>query len=336
MYEKCGKRIFDVTASLIAAVFLFLPMCIISILVLLDVGSPVFFRQKRIGKDSREFNLLKYRTMRNTRDKNNKLYPDKERLTKLGKILRKTSVDELPNLFNVIAGSMSIVGPRPLPVRYLSRYTSEQLRRHETLPGITGISVIMGRNLLSWDETFRLDTWYVDHISLKTDIGIILRTIIAVLNRKGSASGDDDVRSEFLGTYSVEKVMASAGSDYIRLQKESNSAPKIQIADIIDRLKADGEYIGEAGCPEGDISGFSNLCCYQAGTISFLAENCSYEKAFRTDTNGQISLILTSQNEPYNDTFQCQITVKNPHHAFFSIMECFNKQQSERLGFDCS
>jgi len=320
MYEKYGKRILDVTFSLIAAIVLLLPMSIVSIMVLFDVGSPVIFRQKRIGKDNREFFLMKYRTMKNTKDKNNTLLPDRKRLTKLGKFLRKTSIDELPNLYNVITGSMSIVGPRPLPVRYLCRYTSEQLRRHEVLPGLTGISVIEGRNLLTWDETFKLDTWYVDHVSLKTDTGIVFRTIKTVINRKGSLSADNDVRSEFLGICSVEEVKALAGSNYIRLHGENDPASEIYIADIIKHLKTIGEYIDEAGCPEGKVFGFSNLNRYQTGTVTFLAEGRSFEKV-RKDAKRQICVILTSQSEPYNPLFQCQIIVKNTRHAFFSVLE---------------
>lgn len=217
MYIKVTKRVLDLVLSSIALTILCIPLTLFALVVLFDVGYPIFYRQKRIGKNNEEFYLLKFRTMSNKKDVQGVLLPDDERVTKVGRFLRMTSIDELPSLINIIVGQMSIVGPRPLPVRYLNRYTSEQLRRHNVLPGLTNLSAIKGRNLLTWDDKFKMDVWYVDNVSFRLDIKIIFQTVVAVLSRKGVSASDGDARSEFIGVETIEEVKKAGGSDYIKL-----------------------------------------------------------------------------------------------------------------------
>jgi lipopolysaccharide/colanic/teichoic acid biosynthesis glycosyltransferase len=163
-------------------------------------GAPLTFRQERPGYLGRIFKVVKFRTMKDLRDDQNNLLTDKRRVSRLGHFLRTTSLDELPELFNVLAGEMSLVGPRPLLVRYLERYNQEQARRHEVLPGITGWAQINGRNVLSWDEKFSLDVWYVDHWSLALDIRILLLTMWKVIKREGISPPDQMTTDEFMGS----------------------------------------------------------------------------------------------------------------------------------------
>ncbi|HET9623991.1 MAG TPA: sugar transferase [Kofleriaceae bacterium] len=159
--------------------------------VYVDMGRPLLFRQKRVGLGGRVFELVKFRTMRNAVDRAGRPLPDAERLTAVGKFLRAASLDELPQLLNVLRGDMSLVGPRPLLVEYLARYSAEQARRHEVKPGITGLAQVEGRNALSWPEKFKLDVFYVDHQSLALDLKILAKTVAAVVGRRGiSAAGD--------------------------------------------------------------------------------------------------------------------------------------------------
>lgn len=178
------KRCFDLVASLSAVIILSPVLVVVAVLVRIRLGSPVLFRQERPGLHGRPFVMYKFRTMTNSSDAHGNLLSDGERLTPLGKFLRASSLDELPELFNVIAGDMSLVGPRPLLMEYLPLYSAEQARRHEVRPGITGWAQINGRNAISWDDKFKLDVWYVDNRSLWLDIGIILRTVIKVVRRK--------------------------------------------------------------------------------------------------------------------------------------------------------
>ena len=163
------------------------------------MGSPVLFKQQRPGLHGKPFMMSKFRTMTDARDGDGNLLPDADRLTRLGRFLRSTSLDELPELFNVLKGDMSLVGPRPLLMRYLDRYTPEQARRHEVRPGITGWAQINGRNALSWEDKFTLDVWYVDHCSLLLDMRIILQTIWKVLRREGISQEGEATMSEFMG-----------------------------------------------------------------------------------------------------------------------------------------
>lgn len=163
------------------------------------MGSPVIYKQARPGKNEKIFELIKFRTMTDERNKEGQLLPDEKRLTKFGKLLRSTSLDELPEIFNILKGDMSFVGPRPLLIKYLERYNDFQHRRHEVKPGLTGYSQVNGRNLLSWQERFKLDVWYVDNVSLTLDIKIIISTFKVVFLRTGISSSKSSTMEEFKG-----------------------------------------------------------------------------------------------------------------------------------------
>lgn len=179
------KRIGDILISLIAIIVI-LPLFIITfILIYFKLGWPVFFTQERVGKNGRIFKMFKFRTMLNKRDKFGNLFSDEERLTSFGKFLRSTSVDEIPELLNVLKGDMSLVGPRPLLLEYLPKYTKRQMRRHEVLPGITGWAQVNGRNAISWNKKFELDLWYVENWSIGLDLKILYITLCKVIKRAG-------------------------------------------------------------------------------------------------------------------------------------------------------
>lgn len=183
--QKVLKRAFDIVVSVVLLVALIPIVIIISVLVYIKLGRPVFFVQTRPGRDGRPFKIYKFRTMINIKHDFREQIPDEERLTNFGRFLRKTSLDELPELFNVIKGDMSLVGPRPLLVEYLELYDEQQARRHEVTPGITGWAQVNGRNSITWEEKFKLDVWYVEHWSLWLDIKILLLTIIKVVRQEG-------------------------------------------------------------------------------------------------------------------------------------------------------
>ncbi len=193
------KRLFDLIMSLFLLILLSPLLLILALLVRIAHGSPVLFRQQRPGYLGKPFVCYKFRTMNDQRDENGNLLPDEQRLTPLGRFLRSTSLDELPELFNVLRGEMSLVGPRPLLMQYLDRYTPQQARRHEVLPGITGWAQVNGRNALSWEEKFRLDVWYVDHWSFWLDLKILALTAIKVLRREGISSEGYATAPEFMG-----------------------------------------------------------------------------------------------------------------------------------------
>jgi sugar transferase EpsL len=193
------KRLFDVVL-IILGLFVLLPVIgVLALLVRLRLGTPVFFRQTRPGLHGKPFTIYKFRTMINRCDENGKLLPDKDRLTSFGKFLRSTSLDELPELFNVLKGDMSLVGPRPLLMQYLERYTPEQMRRHEVKPGITGWAQVNGRNALTWEEKFTLDVWYVDHWSLWLDMKILFLTLWKIVKREGISHPGQATMQEFRG-----------------------------------------------------------------------------------------------------------------------------------------
>lgn len=194
------KRIFDLALASLGLVILSPILLAAAILVRIYHGSPVIFTQKRPGFKGTPFYIYKFRTMTDARDENGKPLPDAERLTWLGRFFRSSSLDELPELFNVLRGEMSMVGPRPLLMQYLERYSPEQARRHEVLPGITGWAQVNGRNALTWDEKFRLDVWYVDHWSLWLDIKIIFLTIWKVFKREGISQPGHATAEEFMGS----------------------------------------------------------------------------------------------------------------------------------------
>lgn len=198
-YEKYIKRPLDFSLSLMAIIFVAPILLIVGILVRLKLGSPVLFSQERPGRDEEIFKLYKFRSMTDVRDKDGNLLPDEERLPEFGKRLRSTSLDELPEFFNILVGDMAIVGPRPLLVEYLPRYNSRQARRHEVRPGLTGLAQVRGRNSLSWEEKFEEDIRYVEKITFLGDCSIIIQTIAAVLSRKGITSDASITMERFLG-----------------------------------------------------------------------------------------------------------------------------------------
>ncbi|MCS6993729.1 MAG: sugar transferase [Anaerolineales bacterium] len=194
------KRLFDLVLAGLGLVILSPVLLLLALLVRIVHGSPVLFTQTRPGFQGRPFRIYKFRTMTNARDENGQLLPDAHRLTRLGRFLRASSLDELPELFNVLRGEMSLVGPRPLLMQYLERYTPEQARRHQVLPGITGWAQVNGRNALTWEEKFRLDVWYVDHWSLWLDVKILLLTLWKVLKREGISQPGHATAEEFMGS----------------------------------------------------------------------------------------------------------------------------------------
>ena len=196
MYQKCIKRVLDIILSGLALILLSPMILITAILVKVKLGSPVIFKRERPGKDEKLFELLKFRSMTDEKDKNGNLLPDEERLTKFGRKLRTTSLDELPELINIFKGDMSIVGPRPLLIRYLPFYKDEERVRHSVRPGLTGLAQINGRNNIDWDERLSYDIKYVKHITFGEDVRIIFRTIGKVLKRSDIASGEQLVMQD--------------------------------------------------------------------------------------------------------------------------------------------
>lgn len=200
MYRSFGKRLFDLILVVPALILLAPVMLVISFLIWKQMGWPIIFTQERAGLHGKPFRIFKFRTMTDERDAEGRLLPDYERITPLGRFLRSTSLDELPQLWNVLRGEMSLIGPRPLLVRYLSRYTPEQNRRHEVMPGLTGLPALFGRNDQSWEDILAQDVWYVDHVSFWLDLKIIFGTLVVVLSRKGVSRSSDGMVPEFMGT----------------------------------------------------------------------------------------------------------------------------------------
>ena len=199
------KRVFDVILAMCGVLALALPLLFLVWLVRRKLGSPVFFRQVRPGLHGQPFEMVKFRTMTSERGPDGQLLPDVVRLTPFGRFLRATSLDELPELWNVLKGDMSLVGPRPLLMEYLPLYTPEQARRHEIRPGITGWAQVNGRNAISWEDKFRLDVWYVDHRSLRLDIKILWLTVKKVLVRDGISAAGEATMPRFTGSKTQEQ-----------------------------------------------------------------------------------------------------------------------------------
>lgn len=206
LYSIFIKRLLDVIASLFVVVFFCWLYALIAVLVRIKLGSPVLFTQERPGridpKTNREkiFGLYKFRTMTDAKDENGQLLPDETRLTSFGELLRRTSLDEIPEFFNILKGDMSLVGPRPLLVQYLDRYNEEQRHRHDVRPGLTGYAQVNGRNSISWEERFEMDVWYTRHVTFLNDFKIVLKTIKSVLKKEGISSGTSATMEEFMGT----------------------------------------------------------------------------------------------------------------------------------------
>ena len=196
------KRLLDIVIALLALILLSPILIMVALLVRKNLGSPVLFQQERPGLHGLPFKMIKFRTMKDAYNARGEALPDSERLTAFGKLLRSTSLDELPELWNVLKGEMSIVGPRPLLMEYLPLYNAEQARRHEVRPGITGYAQVNGRNAISWEQKFKLDTWYVDHQSLWLDIKIMLKTVKKVLIRDGIHAEGEATMSKFMGSES--------------------------------------------------------------------------------------------------------------------------------------
>jgi sugar transferase EpsL len=194
------KRLIDCVIASVGLAVLSPMLLLVSVIIFFAMGPPVFYRQTRPGRHGRPFSLLKFRTMSKATDFTGTLLPDERRLGRVGRFIRSLSLDELPQLWNVLRGDISLVGPRPLLMQYLDRYTPEQARRHEVLPGITGWAQIHGRNALSWEEKFKLDVWYVDNWSLGLDLEILARTVVRVLKREGIAQSGSATAPEFMGS----------------------------------------------------------------------------------------------------------------------------------------
>lgn len=199
LYQKYFKRLLDIIISAIALILLSPIYVVISIFVKKKLGSPIFFRQERAGKSEKIFTIIKFRSMTDERDENGQLLPDEIRLTKFGKMLRNTSLDEIPELFNILKGDMSIIGPRPLPKRYLPYYNEEQQKRHLIRPGLTGLAQVNGRNNCDWDKRFEYDVFYVNNVSFVLDVKIFLKTIVKVLKREDISEMNQATKSAFKG-----------------------------------------------------------------------------------------------------------------------------------------
>ena len=199
-YRRFGKRILDLSLAVPALVVLAPVGAAVGALARSKLGSPVLFKQQRPGREEEVFELIKFRTMTDARDEHGELLPDERRLTACGNRLRRISLDELPTLWNVVRGDMSLVGPRPLHVRYLDRYTPEQRKRHEVAPGITGWAQVNGRYALTWEEKFELDAWYVENLSLRTDLAILWRTVAQVLGQRDISAEGHATMPEFMGS----------------------------------------------------------------------------------------------------------------------------------------
>lgn len=206
MYAKCFKRILDFLLSLTALLILSPVLLILTILGACFMGGNPFFTQRRPGKNEKIFRLIKFRTMSNRRDEQGNLLPDEARLNKYGRFLRSTSLDELPELINILLGQMSLVGPRPLLVQYLSRYNAQQRRRHDVRPGLTGWAQVNGRNAISWEEKFQYDIEYVENISFSMDIKVIFTTISKIFKREGISSDTAATMEEFMGSPEKQEV----------------------------------------------------------------------------------------------------------------------------------
>lgn len=198
--QKVIKRTIDIMGSLIGLLVLSPILVILAILIRVKLGAPIFFTQERVGKAGKIFKMIKFRTMLDATDKWGQPLPDEERLTEFGKKLRNTSLDELPELINVLKGDMSLVGPRPLLVEYIPLYSNEQFRRHEVRPGITGLAQVNGRNNISWGKKFELDVWYVDNTSVLIDIKILLMTILKVV-KQDDINKDGETTSDYFNGY---------------------------------------------------------------------------------------------------------------------------------------
>lgn len=216
-YEKIIKRPLDFLIASLALVVLSPFFFVVAILIKKNMGSPVIFKQHRVGKNEKEFKMYKFRSMIDARDENGVFLPDDQRITKLGAFIRKSSIDELLSLINILKGDMAIIGPRPLPSRYLDRYSEEQRRRHEVRPGLSNPSTVNGRNTQTWEQQFKGDIWYVDHVSFLTDLKSVIDTIKVVFNHNGATADDGGARGEFIGIANIDEIKTDAEGNYMKL-----------------------------------------------------------------------------------------------------------------------
>lgn len=219
-YVKYTKRVLDIICSSLSLLVLGIPMLVVALLIRIDLGKPVLFKQKRIGKDNKEFLLLKFRSMNEKRDENGVYLPDEKRITKLGEVIRRFSIDELPSLFNVLKSDMSIIGPRPLPARYLPRYTEKQKHRHDIKPGLSSPSTTNGRNQQTWEKQFEGDLWYVENASFITDVKSVVNTIKTVLLKEGVTAEDGGARLEFIGLADPNDLKTDSEGNYMKLKEK--------------------------------------------------------------------------------------------------------------------
>lgn len=231
-----SKRLFDIAVSAIALIILSPVILLVALAVLIFDGRPIFFKQERPGLKGEVFDMYKFRTMRNPKTRGRQ-FPADKRISKLGAILRKTSLDELPELWNVLRGEMSLVGPRPLLVRYMKRYNEQQLRRHDMLPGITGWAQINGRNVQSWEQRFNFDVWYVDNWSFLLDLRILFKTVIIVLKREGVSPTDGKIMEEFMGEEKVEKAKTSDSQEIKFVNPKKSKTQQLKINRIKEEME---------------------------------------------------------------------------------------------------
>lgn len=235
MYKKYFKRVMDFVLSLMAIIVLSPVLLIVAVLVRTKLGSPVFFKQERPGKDEKIFKLYKFRTMTDEKDEHGELLPDEVRLTKFGKMLRSTSLDELPELFNILKGDMSIIGPRPLLVEYLTRYNAEQKRRHEVRPGLSGLAQVNGRNSISWEDKFKYDVEYIEHVTFLGDWKIIFQTVLNVLKRDGISSETSATMEDFYGTLQEEGMeKMSVETPYFEINLQELEKNYIKLVEALE------------------------------------------------------------------------------------------------------
>lgn len=207
MYKRYIKRPFDILCALMALIVFGWLYILVAVLVRIKLGTPVIFKQRRPGKNEKIFTLYKFRTMTDARDEDGQLIPDDLRLTALGKFLRSSSLDELPEAWNILRGDMSVVGPRPLLIEYLPLYSPEQTRRHNERPGLTGYAQVNGRNAINWEEKFALDCWYIDNVNFWMDVKIILTTVVRAVKRQGITSDTSETMEPFVGSSEIREIV---------------------------------------------------------------------------------------------------------------------------------
>lgn len=289
VYRKYGKRLMDVAGALFGLVFFAPLLLLLALLVRVKLGSPVIFSQKRPGVKGKIFKLYKFRSMTNDKDENGNLLPDNLRLTRFGKALRATSLDELPEFWNILKGDMSLVGPRPLKVEYLTLYNTEQARRHNIRPGLTGLAQVSGRNAISWDQRFALDCHYVDKYGLFSDIRIIFKTFAKVAKRSGISDGESETMTPFTGNI-----------ENLELKKVGN--------DNMDRKAKDLVIIGAGGLGREVMWQLEHMDS-DYNILGFVDDN---EKILGQEINGHIVLGGIKWLTDYSQDIAAVICIGNP------------------------